>query len=181
LFAAPVAIAYIGLLLFHVEYGPVNFILHKFGIPRVNWLSTPLAAMISILLLDMWQWTPFTFIVLLAGLQSLPDEPFEAAKIDGATSGQILRFVTIPMLAPVIATTITFKMIYSFKVFDLPYALTAGGPGITTEVFGMYIYRQGLEFFNLGYAGALSFIFLIIVMVASTLLLKPMRNVYAAR
>jgi multiple sugar transport system permease protein len=82
------------------------------------------------------------------------------------------------MLAPVIITAVTFKIVYSFKVFDLPYALTAGGPGTSTEVFAMYIHRQGLEFFNMGYAASLSIIFLVIVMVSSLSLLKPMKNVY---
>ncbi len=181
LFAAPIAVAYLGMLIFHVEYGPINFVLKKLAIVPVNWLATPLTAMAGILLLDIWQWTPFTFIVLLAGLQSLPDEPLEAAMIDGANPRQILRYIIIPMLAPVIVTTITFKMIYSFKVFDLPFGLTNGGPGNTTEVMAMYIHRQGLEFFNMGYAAALSFIFLIIVIAASTMLIKPMQNVYAKK
>jgi len=89
-----------------------------------------------------------------------------------------MRFLTIPMLVPVLITAITFKLIYSFKVFDLPYALTAGGPGISTEVFAMYIHRQGLEFFNLGYASSLSLIFLVIMMASCTILLKPMKHVY---
>jgi len=178
LFTAPVAVAYIGMILFHSEYGPVNFILQKLGLKSVNWLGTPFNAMITILLLDIWQWTPFTFIVILAGLQSLPLETFEAAKMDGANSWQLMRYLTIPMLAPVILTATTFKIIYSFKVFDLPYALTAGGPGTSTEVFGMYIHRQGLEFFNMGYAASLSLIFLFIVMVSCLSLIKPMKNVY---
>jgi multiple sugar transport system permease protein len=178
LFTAPVAVAYIGMILFHSDYGPVNFILQKLSFKPVNWLGNPLYAMISVILLDVWQWTPFTFIVILAGLQSLPLEPYESAKIDGANSWQLMRFLTIPMLAPVLITAITFKLVYSYKVFDLPYALTAGGPGTSTEVFAMYIHRQGLEFFNLGYAASLSLIFLIIVMVSSMMLLKPMKSVY---
>jgi len=178
LFTAPVAVAYIGMILFHSEYGPVNYILQKLSFKPVNWLGSPLYAMISIILLDIWQWTPFTFIVIHAGLQSLPLEPYESAKIDGANSWQLMRFLTIPMLIPVLITAITFKLVYSLKVFDLPYALTAGGPGISTEVFAMYIHRQGLEFFNLGYASSLSLIFLLIVMASCTILLKPMKHVY---
>lgn len=178
LFAAPVAIAYIGMILFHTEYGPVNYLLGLIGINPVNWLGTSITAMASIILLDIWQWTPFTFIVILAGLNSLPSEPYESAMIDGANNWQLMRFLTIPMLSPVLITAIVFKLVYSFKVFDLPYALTAGGPGTSTEVLAMYIHRQGLEFFNMGYAASLSIIFLIMVMASSISLLKPMRRVY---
>ncbi|MCX6090080.1 MAG: sugar ABC transporter permease [Candidatus Atribacteria bacterium] len=178
LFAAPVAVAYIGVLLFHEEYGPINAVLSRIGIAPINWLATAGTAKVTIMMLDIWQWTPFTFIIFLAGLQSLPIEPYEAAIVDGARPRQILRYVTIPMLTPILMTAIAFKTVYSLKVFDIPFALTQGGPGTTTEVLGMYIFRQGLEFFNIGYASTLSIIFLIMITILSSLLLRRMRNVY---
>jgi len=178
LFAAPIAVAYIGVLLFHEAYGPINSILTKIGLQPVQWLAEPNTAAIAIILLDIWQWTPFAFIIFLAGLQSLPSEPYEASMIDGASRWQILRFVTIPMLTPIIVTAVTFKTIYSLKVFDIPFALTQGGPGTSTEVIGMYIFRQGLEFFNIGYAAAQSIIYLIVVSILMGILLYKMRDIY---
>jgi multiple sugar transport system permease protein len=178
LFAAPIAVAYIGILIFHEAYGPINSVLTKIGIQPVQWLAQENTAAISIMLLDIWQWTPFAFIIFLAGLQSLPSEPYEASMIDGATRLQTLRYVTIPMLTPIIITAITFKTIYSLKVFDIPFALTQGGPGTSTEVVGMYIFRQGLEFFNIGYAAAQSIIFLIFVVIFMSLLVFRMRDIY---
>lgn len=178
LFTSPIALAFLGMMVFHEENGPVAMLLHALGLPKVGWLSDPTTALVSIVLLDVWQWTPFAFLVFLAGLQALPAEPVEAAIVDGASRWGLLRWVILPLLGPVIVTALLFKLIYSVKVFDLAFGLTGGGPGTATEVLALYIHRQGLTFFNLGYASALSYIFLLLVSAVIMSLLVRMRRIY---
>lgn len=178
LFTSPIALSFLGMMLFHEEDGPIAHVLRMLGLPKVHWLSDPQMALGSIVLLDVWQWTPFAFLVFLAGLAGLPTEPLEAAIVDGASRWAVLRHVLLPLLAPVAVTALLFKFIYSVKVFDLAFGLTGGGPGISTEVLALYIHRQGLEFFNLGYASALSYVFLLLVVAGCTVLLLRVRRLY---
>ncbi|MDR5709011.1 MAG: sugar ABC transporter permease [Armatimonadota bacterium] len=178
LFASPIALAFLGMMLFHEEDGPLAHLFRALGLPKVHWLSDPTTALGSVVLLDIWQWTPFAFLVFLAGLEGLPDEPVEAAIVDGAGRWALLRHVLLPLLAPVIVTALLFKFIYSVKVFDLAFGLTGGGPGISTEVLALYIHRQGLEFFNLGYASALSYLFLSLVSAGCIGLVLRVRQLY---
>jgi multiple sugar transport system permease protein len=179
LFACPVAISYIGLILFNEEDGIINFMLSKvlhFG--KVSWLSDPSVALLTCVLLNSWQWISFVFLVLTAGLQSLPREPLEAAVVDGATGWQVFRYITLPLLKPVIVTTLLFKLVYSFKVFDIPFNLTEGGPGTSTEVYSIFIFRTGLKYLDTGYASALSILFLVIVLLICTNLVSRTREIY---
>lgn len=178
LFTSPIALAFLGMMLLHEEDGPIAHLLRMLGLPRVHWLSDPATALGSLILLDVWQWTPFAFLVFLAGLAGVPPEPIEAAIVDGAGRWAVLRHVVLPLLAPVAVTALLFKFIYSVKVFDLAFGLTGGGPGISTEVLALYIHRQGLEFFNLGYASALSYVFLVLVVLVCTVLLLRVRQLY---
>lgn len=177
-FTCPVALSYLSITIFYEEGGPLNNLLRLFFGVKVPWISNPDYAFLSLCFVDIWQWTPFLYIIFLAGLESLPREPYEAAIVDGASSFQIFRHVTIPLLAPVIITGVLFKVIESLKVFDIIYALTGGGPGISTESYTMYIYKTGFRFFRLGYAAALSFILLIMLMILFTVLVSRLREVY---
>jgi multiple sugar transport system permease protein len=177
-FTSPIALSYLSITIFYEEGGPLNNILKLlFGI-KVPWISNPNYAFLSLCLIDIWQWTPFLYIIFLAGLESLPREPYEAATIDGASGFQAFRYITIPLLMPVIITGVLLKMIESLKVFDIIYALTGGGPGIATESYTMYIYKTGFRFFRLGYAAALSYILLIMLMILFTFLAFRLRKVY---
>ena len=179
LFVCPVAVSYIGLILLNEENGIVNFIVHNIlGFSKIAWLSDPSIALISCILLDVWQWTSFTFLVLTAGLQSFPTETYEAAKVDGASNWQAFRYITLPLLSPIILTTILFKLIYSLKVFDIPFNLTSGGPGISSEVYSIFVYRTGLKYLDVGYSAALSYIFLIVVLLFSIGIISRMRKIY---
>lgn len=178
LFTCPVALSYLNLTIFYEEKGPINNILALLGGPKVPWLSDPFYAFIAVVLIDIWQWTPFMFIILLAGLESLPREPYEAAVMDGASSWQIFRYITLPMLTPLIITAVLLRAIEALKIFDLVYALTMGGPGIATETYTMYTYKSALRFFRLGYASALSYLFLLMVMVLFTILMQRLKKVY---
>jgi multiple sugar transport system permease protein len=150
--AAPVAVGYIWRMLFHVSDGPVNHLLSLVGLPPCDWLSSISTALPSIILIDVWQWTPFVFVLLLAGLQSLPREPYEAAMVAGASSWQVFKYITIPMLAPVLAIALLLRAVEAIKIFDIVFVTTAGGPGSATETITMYARTVGMQRFSLGYA-----------------------------
>lgn len=127
-------------------------------------LSTPFLALFTVALTDVWEWTPFLTLMFLAGLQSIPSESFEAAKVDGATDWQIFRHVTIPLMMPVIIVGIILRSMEAFKEFDKPYILTGGGPGSATEVIDMFTYRQAFVSFNFSYAAAICVILFAILL-----------------
>jgi len=180
LFACPVAVSYIGLILFSEENGIINTaLMGLFNVNRIPWLSSPSLAIFTCILLNVWQWVSFTFLVLTAGLQSLPEEPQEAALVDGATRWQNFKYITIPMLKPVILTTFLFKLVYSLKVFDIPFNLTEGGPGLSSEVYSIFVFRTGLKYLDVGYASALSYLFLIVVLLICSNLISRMREIYS--
>jgi multiple sugar transport system permease protein len=122
----------------------------------------------AIMLTDVWQWTPFTFILCLAALQSLPMEPYEAAAVDGASGWQVFRRITLPLVAPAVIIAFLFRLLIAIKVFDLVFILTYGGPGSATQVASFYIYKIGFTMFKTGYAAALTMLFFLLVSVIST-------------
>ena len=159
-------------LLLNYQYGLVNYYIGKLGILPVEWLSSPKVAMASVVLVDVWNTTSFVALMLLAGLQSLPEEPFEAARIDGASGVQTFFFLTLPLLQPVILVALLWRFIDTFRIFDVIYLLTAGGPARVTETVSIYVYRYGFSSFNLGVAAAASFIMLVIMFVIAGLLAR---------
>jgi|UniRef100_A0A7V3YHG4 multiple sugar transport system permease protein len=178
LFTAPVALGYLGVMMFYEENGPINVLLKYLGMGKVPWLSHPLWATLAICLVDIWQWTPFAFIILLAGLQSISDEIYEAAVIDTSSGWAIFRHITLPLLSPVLGTVIMLRMVDAFKAFDIPFSLTSGGPGTATRTLTFYIYTQGLRNFDLGYASAMAYFLLAITMVIGLLFFRRYRELY---
>jgi multiple sugar transport system permease protein len=150
--------------LLNPNYGWVGYYLGVFGFPQgIDLLGDPTTAWIVLIILDMWQWTPFIALILMAGLQSLPGEPREAAMVDGATPWQMFRHITLPAMVPFIAIAAVLRTIQAFKTFDSFKILTGGGPGESTEIINLGIFRVGLQSFNVGLACALGVIFLIIL------------------
>jgi len=143
----------------HPEFGVINYLL---GI-QYSWLETGNRAMMTLILTDTWEWVPLTMLLMLAGLKSLPVEPFESAKIDGASTFQTFRYLTLPMLRSAIVVTIMLRLIDAFREYDKVYVLTQGGPGQSTELLTFYVYRVGFAYFHMGYASALSYLYLIIM------------------
>ena len=143
-------------LMYNFDFGIINQALQLLGMSAQDWLGSPATALLSVILVDIWHWTPFCFLLLLSGLQSLPTEVFEAARIDGANWWQGLRRVTIPLMRPMILVTLMFRAIVAFKVFDEVYLLTGGGPGTATEVVSFSIYRQFFTQDRAGYGSAMS-------------------------
>jgi multiple sugar transport system permease protein len=159
-------------LLLNYQYGLVNYYLGQLGFLPVEWLSSPKVAMASVVLVDVWNTTSFVALMLLAGLQSLPEDPYEAAKIDGASAIQTFFYLTLPLLKPIILVTLLWRFIDTFRIFDVIYLLTAGGPARVTETVSIYIYRYGFQSFNLGVSAASAFIMLLIMLVIAGLLAR---------
>ncbi|MET1064965.1 MAG: sugar ABC transporter permease [Arthrobacter sp.] len=159
--------------LLNPNYGWVGYYLGFLGFPKgVDLLGDPTSAWIVLIILDMWQWTPFIALILMAGLQSLPAEPREAAMVDGASPWQMFRHITLPGMVPFIAIAAVLRTIQAFKTFDSFKILTGGGPGESTEIINLGIYRVGLQSFNVGLACALGVIFLIILSLLVPLMLR---------
>lgn len=147
---------------FHYDYGYLNNVIAAVGLDRVAWLSSPRIALYSIVLVDVWQTVPFVFLILLAGLQSIDKEIYEAARMDGAGPVHVLMTVTIPLLMPHIALAALLRSIDSFKIFDKVFALTGGGPGQSTETLSVYLYRLGFKFSEIGMASAVAMIMVVL-------------------
>jgi multiple sugar transport system permease protein len=179
LFTAPIALGYLGLTIFHEQVGAVNTVLFALGIEHPPaWFSSIWPARIAIVLVDIWQWTPFCFLVLLAGLQSLPDEIYEAAWLDTSSSWDIFRHITLPLLTPVLFTVSILRMVEAFKMLDIPFSMTSGGPGAATQTYSFYIYLTGLRNFNAGYASALAYILLFVMLLISLSFFNRLRQLY---
>jgi len=179
MFTAPIALGYLGLTIFHEDIGAVNTVLRALGVVNLPpWFSAIWPARIAIVLVDMWQWTPFCFLVLLAGLQSLPEEVYEAAVLDSSSGWDIFRYITLPLLSPVLFTVAILRTVEAFKVLDLPFSMTNGGPGAATQTYSFYIYLTGLRNFNQGYASALAYLLLVVMLIIATFFFSRMRQSY---
>ncbi len=164
---APVVIGFMWKQIFNESYGPLNYFLKLLGFEGVKWISKSGFSLFSIVLVDVWEWTPFITLILLAGFQSLPKEPLESARVDGASEWRIFWDHIFKMLLPASVVAITLRSIETFKIFDTVYIITAGGPGVSSMSASMYAYQVGLRNFNLGKSAAMCVIMLIIVMVVA--------------
>lgn len=161
---APVVIGFMWKQMFNELYGPLNHILSLFGIPGIPWISKSGYSLLAVMLVDVWEWTPFITLILLAGFQSLPKEPLESARVDGAKEGRIFFDLIFKMLLPASVVAITLRAIETFKIFDTIYIITAGGPGVSSMSASMYAYQVGLRNFTLGKSAALCVIMLVFVL-----------------
>jgi multiple sugar transport system permease protein len=161
-------------LMLNPNFGAVNGTLKGMGVntDALTWTSSPNLAMISIIAVDVWQWTPFMFLILLAGLQAIPQEPYEAALIDGSSAWQTFRHVTLPLLKPAILVALLLRTMDLLRVFDQVFILTEGGPGFATETISLYIYRTAFRFSDFGYAAAMSFVLLVITNIISAFYIR---------
>lgn len=165
-------------LMFNPTFGAINGTLKRFGVEteQLTWTASPKLALFSVIAVDVWQWTPFVFLVLLAGLQAIPQEPYEAALLDGSSSWQTFRHITLPLLKPAILVALLLRTMDLLRVFDQIFILTEGGPGFATETVSLYIYRTAFRFFNFGYAAAMSFVLLAVTNVISIFYIKLLQE-----
>ncbi len=162
--------------LFHSTYGVINFGLSFIGIPAQEWLGSATQALAAVITVEIWQQLPVVIFVVAAGIQSLPGEVFDAAKVDGATAVQSFRYVMLPLLRPVLVVVLLLRVMDAFKIFDIIYTLTQGGPGGATQVLSMLIYKTGLKFFQIGQASAMSWVFLVFILLISLLFIRQLER-----
>ena len=174
MFITPIAVGLIFRFLTNSQLGVITIGLKTLGI-YID-LFSPKLALLSIALIDVWQWTPFMLLLLLAGLESLPEEPFEAARVDGAKGWTIVRYLTLPMMRPIILAAIVIRMLDAFKVYEYIYAITRGGPGDATETMQYFIYRTGFTYFRAGEAAAMSYTFIIVITIMVVILFYVLRG-----
>ena len=172
----PAVVAVLWRLIYHPSIGPLNATLAMFGIEGPAWVTSDYA-LLSLVVADIWQWTPFMTILLLAGLQSLSQEVYEAAYMDGATPWQAFKDMTLPQMKPFIFLAVFLRFIDAFKLFDLVFVITHGGPGDVTESISYFTYVIGFKYFGLGMAAAMSVLQLIIIIIAGKLLLSQLSRV----
>ena len=172
----PIVVGLIWRMFLHPQLGILNYLISLIGIDPVNWLGDPQNAFITIIFVDIWHQVSFMIILLLAGLASIPEEPYEAARVDGANAFQQFRDITLPYMRPVIIITLLIRLIFALKTYDLIYIMTKGGPGDATDLISYYIYRSAFIGLDLGQAASMSVILLLIVCVIIYPLFKFMNR-----
>lgn len=182
LFISPVIVGQFWALLLQRPFGPTDYLLglllgHEV---TINWLSEFPWNFVGLVLADVWQWTPFMFVILLAGLTAIPTEPYEAAQIDGVNPWQAFRYVTWPQLLPMVFLAVIFRLLDAIKLFDVIFMMTGGGPGTSTYTSSFYLYELGFQHFHLSQATAGSWIFLLLTAAAVTFLVRRLLHGEAA-
>ena len=177
MFMTPVVSGLIWRAFFDTNNGLVNWILSLANIPMIDWLGSVDTALVSLMITDMWQWTPFMVLLIMASLDCVPTDQIEAAMIDGAREGQIIRHIKFPFILPTTLIAVVMRAIDAVKLFDTVYVMTKGGPGSATEMVNMYSYIIAFQHFRIGYATTISFIFTIIVTVLLTKMIKVTKAV----
>lgn len=178
MFAAPIALGYLGLTIFYQQGGPVNNMLVGLGLRALPWLANGNWALVSILAVDIWQWTPFVFLVVLAALQSVPLELVEAARLETSSSWAVLTRITFPLIRGPLGTVIILRIVEAFKVFDIPFTLTNGGPGIATRSLTYDVYTTALRNQNFGYAASVAVVMLVLVMAVAVVFYRIYGSAY---
>lgn len=175
----PVAIALVWAMMFNPTLGMLNYLFSLVGLPPQLWASDPWTALPSLVLVDVWQWTPMVVLLLLAGLQTIPGEILEAAALDGAGRLGLVRRIHLPLMRPHLAMAAVFRVILLLKTFDLIYVITQGGPADATETLNLYTYQVGMVYFQMGYGSALAVVLLLLIMALSLALLQARRRAWS--
>lgn len=171
----PIAVAITWKLIYQPQFGVLNELMFQLGLPPQAWAGDVDLAMATIIAVDVWEWTPFIFLLMLAGLASLPNEPYEAAQVDGASAWRQFWDLTLPFLKPVIAIALLLRIMDALRLFDIVFILTKGGPANATETVSFYIYKVALRFVDIGYASAISLIVLAVTIGFSAWFIARMR------
>jgi len=168
----PTAAAVLWRFLYNFDIGLINKLLSFFRLGSVNWLGSANFSLMSIIITDIWAWTPWMFLILLAGLEGLPTEPIEAAKIDRASGFALLRLVVVPMMRPVTRVAVSLKAIETFRTFDYVWVMSRGGPGSSSDILSTFVYKQAFKNLQYGYSSALSLLIMVIMVAMSMLILR---------
>jgi multiple sugar transport system permease protein len=174
--ATPVAIGLVFVMMYHPTLGVANYLLSVLHLAPFKWTYSSGTALYALAVVDIWQWTPLIMLIALAGLASLPKEPYEAAHIDGASALQAFWHITLPLLRPAIVVAILFRAIDAIKTFDIIFIMTQGGPANSTETINILLFNQAFSYFNMGYASSMAVALFAVVMGASLILIKLRRT-----
>jgi multiple sugar transport system permease protein len=174
--ATPTAIALVFVMMYHPTLGVANYMLSVVGLAPFRWTYSSQTALYALALVDVWQWTPLIMLIALAGLASLPREPYEAAHLDGASARQALWHITLPLLRPTLVVAILFRAIDALKTFDIIFVMTQGGPANASETINLLLFNQAFSYFNMGYAASMAVALFAVVMGASLILIKLRRT-----
>jgi multiple sugar transport system permease protein len=169
--ATPVAVALVWTMMFHPQLGVLNYLLSLVGLPPQLWVFDPGTVIPSLVMVETWQWTPLVMLIVLGGLAALPVEPFESARLDGASAWQSFRHITFPLVLPFLMVAAIIRTIDAIKSFDLIYVISQGGPGTASETINIYLYLQAFAFYNIGYASAVVAVFFVVIVALALCLL----------
>lgn len=172
LITTPVVVGLTWRMLYNTDLGMINYLFTQVGLTAPLWLASPDWAPISIIITDTWAMTPFVTLMFVAGLQSVPTDPYEAAKVDGASALDRFYYITLPMLRPLIFLALIFRITDAVRMFDLIYVMTGGGPANATQTINMYAYKVGFMFLDMGYGSALAMVLMLICIGISFILVK---------
>jgi len=168
--ATPVAVSLIWGMMYNYDLGIINIILESLGLDPLLWLASPKMVIPALIITDTWQWTPLILLIVLANLESLPTDPFESAKVDGANILQVIWHITLPLVKPAIVVAAMIRSIDAIKTFDMIYVMTQGGPDIASENLNLYIFQTGFSYFRMGAASSLAIVLFTIVLVFNVFL-----------
>ncbi|MDH3661482.1 MAG: sugar ABC transporter permease [Alphaproteobacteria bacterium] len=169
--ATPVAVALVWTMMFHPQLGVLNYLLTSIGLPEQLWVYDQATVIPSLVMVEVWHWTPLVMLIVLGGLAALPTEPYESALIDGASQWQMFWHITLPLVMPFIMVAIIIRTIDALKAFDTIFVITQGGPGTASETINIYLYLQAFSFYNIGHASAVVVVFFVLIVILSLLLL----------
>jgi len=167
--ATPVAIALVWTMMFHPQLGVLNYLLSLVGIPPFAWVYDPGTVIPTLVLVEVWHWTPLVMLIVLGGLAAIPSEPFESAQIDGASRWQVFRYITLPLITPFLFIAGMIRMIDAVKSFDIIFAITQGGPGSASETINLYLYSVAFIYYDLGYGSAIANVIFAVTFVLASL------------
>ncbi|HSZ90958.1 MAG TPA: sugar ABC transporter permease [Acetobacteraceae bacterium] len=170
--ATPVAIALVWTMMFHPQLGVLNYLLTSVGLPPSSWVYDSSTVIPTLIMVETWQWTPLVMLIVLGGIASLPQEPYEAAILDGAGAWQMFRHITLPLVWPFIMVAAIIRLIDALKTFDTIYVITLGGPGTSSETLNILLYQTAFAYYDLGYGSAIVVVFFLLILLISMLLLR---------
>jgi multiple sugar transport system permease protein len=169
--ATPVAISLVWTMMFHPQLGVLNYLLTSVGLPPSTWVYDSSTVIPTLVMVETWQWTPLIMLIVLGGIASLPQDPYEAATLDGASVWQMFRHITLPLVWPFIIVATVIRLIDALKAFDTIYVITLGGPGTSSETINILLYQTAFAYYDLGYGSAMVVVFFVLIMLISLILL----------
>jgi multiple sugar transport system permease protein len=177
--ATPVAVALVWTMMFHPQLGVLNYLLSTVGLPPSTWVYDSATVIPTLVMVETWQWTPLIMLIVLGGLASLPQDPYEAAALDGASGWQCFRHITLPLVWPFIMVALVLRAVDALKAFDTIFVITGGGPGTSSETLNLYLYQEAFSYYDVGYASAIVVVFFILIMAVTLLLMRSRRKASA--